>query len=112
MSHTAHRDENVAGEHTESRRSVKDPVCGMTVDPATAAFRHDYDGQTYFFCGHHCLQRFRAEPAKYLSRKSESLKVQSPQSAIRNLQSSFFFFLPADVIRDAPGSCPICGMAL
>ncbi len=45
---------------------VKDPVCGMTVDPQSAAGSHAYQGQTYYFCNPRCLDRFRADPAKYL----------------------------------------------
>src|SRR5687767_9453859 len=42
-----------------------DPICGMTVDPATAAGRHDYDGKTFWFCSQQCLDKFRADPARY-----------------------------------------------
>ncbi|MBI4571571.1 MAG: YHS domain-containing protein [Chloroflexi bacterium] len=46
---------------------VRDPVCKMEVDPATAAARSEYQGQTYYFCAAGCKQTFDAEPAKYLS---------------------------------------------
>ena len=42
-----------------------DPVCGMTVDPVTAAGRYDYEGKTFWFCSRHCLDKFRADPAGY-----------------------------------------------
>ncbi|MGZ3411596.1 MAG: YHS domain-containing protein, partial [Xanthobacteraceae bacterium] len=45
---------------------VIDPVCGMTVDPATAKHRADYQGQTYFFCSAACREKFIATPEKYL----------------------------------------------
>jgi Cu+-exporting ATPase len=45
-----------------------DPVCGMTVDPATAKFSADHDGTTYYFCCGGCLAKFQADPAKYLDR--------------------------------------------
>ena len=54
--------------HAEDSVKVKDPVCGMMVDPATArggSFEHA--GHTYYFCNSRCAERFRAEPAKYLS---------------------------------------------
>lgn len=44
-----------------------DPICGMTVEPATAAGAHDHAGVTYHFCSRHCLDRFRADPARYTS---------------------------------------------
>jgi Cu+-exporting ATPase len=45
--------------------SVKDPVCGMTVDPKTAAAHVDHAGTTYHFCSQGCAERFKAEPSKY-----------------------------------------------
>ena len=45
---------------------VKDPVCGMDVDPETAAGRSDYQGQTYYFCSAGCKKAFEKEPQKYV----------------------------------------------
>ncbi|MGB4994329.1 MAG: YHS domain-containing protein, partial [Nitrospira sp.] len=47
-----------------------DPICGMTVEPATAAGHFDYDGRTYYFCSTHCLDRFRATPNQYVKTAS------------------------------------------
>ena len=44
-----------------------DPVCGMTVDPAAAAGSHVHGGRTYWFCSAGCLERFRADPERYLA---------------------------------------------
>ena len=55
------------GSHGAAR--VLDPVCGMTVDPATAKHRFAYKGQDYFFCSDRCRTRFEAEPEKYLAPK-------------------------------------------
>ena len=44
---------------------AKDPICGMTVDPNSAAGKHDYNGQTYYFCSQHCVNKFKENPAKY-----------------------------------------------
>ncbi len=44
---------------------MTDPVCGMTVDPATAAGSTTYNGVTYYFCSKGCLNSFEADPAKY-----------------------------------------------
>ena len=46
---------------------MKDPVCGMTVEPASAAGSHTHAGQTYYFCSKHCLERFAADPARFLA---------------------------------------------
>ena len=43
-----------------------DPVCGMTVDPATAVGHLEHEGQTYYFCSRSCLERFRATPEAFL----------------------------------------------
>ena len=46
----------------ESQSVTKDPVCGMTVDKATA-LHADRDGQTFYFCSEHCRQKFLSTPA-------------------------------------------------
>ncbi len=53
-----------------------DPVCGMTVDPATAAAHFDYEGVTYYFCSTHCLDRFRAAPNQYVKRATDAGMTQ------------------------------------
>ena len=45
---------------------AKDPICGMDVDPATARWSAEHQGQTYYFCGPGCKKAFEAEPARYL----------------------------------------------
>src|SRR6476660_7179212 len=67
-----HADEHVRGHHAgsnathESAVETKDPVCGMNVDPASAAGSADYNGVTYHFCSSHCLAKFTADPEKYV----------------------------------------------
>ena len=48
-----------------SEEFVKDPVCGMEIDPASAAGSSEYEGQTHYFCNLNCKQSFDAEPEKY-----------------------------------------------
>ena len=45
---------------------VKDPVCGMMVDPRTAKHRAEHGGQTYYFCSAGCRTKFEADPKRYL----------------------------------------------
>jgi YHS domain-containing protein len=45
----------------ESNSVTKDPICGMTVDEATA-LHTERDGKTYYFCSDHCLQKFLSTP--------------------------------------------------
>ena len=54
---------------------AKDPVCGMDVDPQTAAGKSEYQGQTYYFCSMGCKQSFDKDPQKYVS------KAQSGQQS-------------------------------
>ncbi len=91
--------------HGESQSTATDPVCGMEVEPTSAAGTHEHDGQTYFFCSAHCLERFRAEPAKFLKAAPEEPKKPS---ATRD----FTCPMHPEVHQTAPGSCPSCGMAL
>jgi YHS domain-containing protein len=51
---------------------AKDPVCGMEVDPKTAAGKSDYQGQTYYFCSLGCKKAFDNEPGKYVKTESHS----------------------------------------
>src|SRR5215207_8632985 len=44
-----------------------DPICGMTIDPARSAGKHEHNGQTYYFCSKHCLAKFNNDPAKFAS---------------------------------------------
>lgn len=46
---------------------VKDPVCGMDVDPKTANWSSTYQGQTYYFCSPGCKKAFDENPEKYLT---------------------------------------------
>jgi len=47
--------------------TVRDPVCGMNIDPPTAAGKSEYNGQTYYFCSLGCKKSFDKDPEKYLS---------------------------------------------
>jgi Cu+-exporting ATPase len=49
---------------------VKDPVCGMDVDPDTSAARSEYEGTTYYFCAEGCKLAFDEDPPKYLQRRA------------------------------------------
>ncbi|SKF64453.1 putative adenylate/guanylate cyclase [Mycobacteroides abscessus subsp. abscessus] len=60
-------DDEQETENTMSQSSEKatDPVCGMSIDPASAAETATHEGLTYHFCSTHCAQTFRADPAQY-----------------------------------------------
>jgi Cu+-exporting ATPase len=50
---------------------VKDLVCGMTIDPQTAAATSEYKGQVYYFCAQGCKVAFDRNPEKYISGEEE-----------------------------------------
>lgn len=51
--------------------TVHDPVCRMDIDPATAAGKSEYKGQTYYFCSLGCKASFDKNPGKYLVKIEE-----------------------------------------
>lgn len=83
---------------------IRDPVCGMVVDPATAVHFLRHDGEQFYFCSEGCLKKFEAEPAKYLG--------EQPDPALMPKGTQYTCPMHPEIIRDKPGSCPICGMAL
>ncbi len=82
-----------------------DLVCGMSVDTATAQWKTDYKGKTYFFCGGSCRTKFIANPGKYLTEDT---------SAVEPIAEGTIYTCPMhpEIRQIGPGSCPICGMAL
>ncbi len=51
---------------------VNDPVCGMDVETASAAAQSEYQGQTYYFCGSGCKEKFDLNPEQYLETATET----------------------------------------
>jgi Cu+-exporting ATPase len=86
--------------------SATDPVCGMTVDAATAQATAAHDGKTYYFCCPSCRTKFEAEPARYLS------KAAAPSSPPPVSGTRYTCPMDPEVLQDHPGACPKCGMAL
>ncbi|MBW8855341.1 MAG: YHS domain-containing protein, partial [Bradyrhizobium sp.] len=64
--HGADHAHHHAHDHGDATTKVRDPVCGMTVDPATSKHRLTHHGQTFHFCSAGCRTKFAADPAKYL----------------------------------------------
>ena len=91
-----------------------DPVCGMTVDPDHAAGSYEYHGQTYYFCSTHCLHRFRENPESFLNKAaSQPIGIGiTRQPKPTTSGQKYTCPMHPEIIRDGPGSCPICGMAL
>jgi Cu+-exporting ATPase len=95
--HHHHHDDAAAG-------TVKDPVCGMTVDPAKTPHHAEHGGATYHFCSAGCRTKFLADPERYLT----------PAPAAAPMPEGTVYTCPMhpEVRQIGPGDCPICGMAL
>jgi Cu+-exporting ATPase len=100
-----HSDHSHHDHHAPNAADVRDPVCGMTVDPATSKHRFDYRGETYHFCSASCRTKFEADPASYLEKDSKP-KAAVPEGTIYTCP------MHPEIRQVGPGSCPICGMAL
>jgi P-type Cu+ transporter len=83
--------------------TTKDPVCGMTVSPDTP-HRLEHAGRSYLFCSAGCRSRFEAQPDRYLS----STPSPAPAAGVVEWTCP----MHPQIVRDRPGNCPICGMAL
>src|SRR6476619_4837840 len=103
-SHAGH-DHASHDHHAHAAATVRDPVCGMTVNPATSKHRFDYRGETFHFCSAGCRTKFAADPVSYLEKDSR------PQAAVPE-GTIYTCPMHPEIRQVGPGSCPICGMAL
>lgn len=86
--------------------TVKDPVCGMSVDPGKG-ISAAHQGETYYFCSKSCLDKFRANPSSFVTEDDVSRPDPAPSEA-----TEYTCPMHPEVVRTTPGNCPICGMAL
>ena len=102
--------------------TVRDPVCGMEVDPQNAAANAVRNGETFYFCSRHCRDEFLSPSS---SNRAEGVESDTPGSCPKcgmALERNPTFREPAKIIytcpmhpqieQDHPGNCPICGMTL
>lgn len=92
-------------DHGDTATKVRDPVCGMSVEPATSKHRFDHHGETFHFCSAGCRTKFEADPGKYLA-KEKAPEPEMPAGTIYTCP------MHPEIRKVGPGSCPICGMAL
>jgi Cu+-exporting ATPase len=90
--------------HSDNATTVRDPVCGMSVNPATSKHRFDHRGKTFHFCSAGCRSKFAADPKAYLDNSKPKAAV--PDGTIYTCP------MHPQIRQVGPGSCPICGMAL
>jgi len=103
--------------------AAPDPVCGMSVRPASAAGSFEHKGETYYFCSTHCLKKFRESPEQFLDKDAEPT-VSRPVGISHSTNESHVAASPEtgrsiytcpmhpDVRQNKAGSCLKCGMAL
>jgi Cu+-exporting ATPase len=89
-----------------------DPICGMEVEENTAAGKYAYNGRTYLFCSVHCLEKFKADPEKYLGHAQEQQPPSSSQSESPRNATVYTCPMDPEVRQPKPAACPKCGMAL
>jgi len=96
-----------------------DPVCGMTVDPATAAGTHAHAGKDYYFCSTHCLVKFRKDPTAFLHKEADGKGCSSCGSGTAHghgapADEGAIYTCPMhpEIRQVGPGPCPKCGMPL
>ena len=104
-------DHGHAGHHQAASSAatdrLKDPVCGMMVDPHTTPHRATHGGRTFYLCSAGCRQKFEADPARYFSpEQAKKMDAQPPEGAVYTCP------MHPEVRQTRLGSCPICGMAL
>ena len=91
------------------KTEIKDPVCGMTVDPQTSSNSYTYKKQIYFFCCDHCFSKFQTDPEQYLNKPPITPTVEEQPS---DQEAEYICPMHLDIRRNRFGYCPICGMDL
>ena len=96
-----------------------DPVCGMTVNAASARYHARHNDEDYVFCSQHCMNNFKAEPARYLQQEASHSccgghghKQQGQPETKASADGDYICPMCEGVRQQGPGSCPKCGMAL
>jgi Cu+-exporting ATPase len=95
--------------HTDD--APKDPVCGMMVDPEEPR-RLVHSGTTYRFCSDGCKEQFEKDPGRFLGRPSAAAEDGQEPAPKRKAAGKYTCPMHPEIVRDGPGSCPKCGMAL
>src|SRR4051812_25932768 len=89
-----------------SATATRDPVCGMSVDRATAHHHAQHAGVDYYFCSAKCRQKFTAQPQQYLQAHATAPVAALPNNTIYTCP------MHPQIRQPAPGNCSICGMTL
>ncbi len=90
----------------DGAETAKDPVCGMTVAIGPETRHAEFQNRTFHFCSEKCETKFKADPWFYATGRAAGRKKAPPADV------QYTCPMHPEIIRDAPGPCPICGMAL
>src|SRR6266478_4307859 len=106
---------------------VKDPVCGMMVDPQKSAGKVEHGGKTYYFCSARCADRFEHNPKNFIAAPGtvgmehhslppvHAVNQHSGPTAPASASSKTARYtcpMHPQIVQIGPGTCPICGMVL
>ena len=91
----------------DTSQTVRDPVCGMLIDPESVAARLERAGETFHFCSTHCRDRFLADSGRYLAPMEQAPAHESAEADV-----IYVCPMHPEARQVGPGSCPICGMVL
>jgi len=84
---------------------ITDPVCKMTIEEAEAAATSSHLGKTYHFCSRHCKEKFDGNPEAYIGAEADAGDKEGKGGP-------YTCPMHPEIIRNTPGACPKCGMAL
>jgi Cu+-exporting ATPase len=101
-----HHNHSCCAHHADNKTQdglVKDPVCGMMIDPKTAQYKTAHKDDDHYFCAESCLNKFKADPEKYLAPREAEPVVEG---------ATYICPMHPEVRQIGQGTCPICGMAL
>ncbi|MRX51681.1 heavy metal translocating P-type ATPase [Paracoccus sp. S-4012] len=105
--HSADRHGHAQDGTTDNAHRVKDPVCGMMVDPHATQHKTEHAGRPYYFCSAGCRAKFLDQPERYLDPAAAVAAAEPvPEGTIYTCP------MHPEIRQVGPGSCPICGMAL
>ena len=102
---TEHKHHHPDRERATVEHAVKDPVCGMTVDPHKAEHTSQYHERAYYFCSANCQKKFEHNPEQYTSKDATVADKQDTETI-------YTCPMHPQIRQKGPGNCPICGMAL
>ena len=104
--HRSHGHTHAHDQFPEGAETATEPVCGMTVAINADTLHSDYNGERYHFCSENCETKFGVDPFYYASGNARKTGMVAPSG------TEWTCPMHPEIVRDAPGACPICGMAL